>query len=597
MKKGESLWNDIVYTDVMQSEGFVVDYAVCTTYSLDMPTLLSVPFMLGSMTEVSESSMPPPHIILESINRSADKFVVFCNAGCIAVPQSNSNVYALLEKSIVQVALGDKGKGFVNFHPKLWVIKESNPQTGERQIKLVVLSRNLTCSNDLDVVCELTAKVGKEKVSAEKFLKHKPLVDFLKWLQCKREKAIKDKIDAICKDIECIEKFDLNDTFVDYSFYPMGINGYNGVDQCLEGSILEGALQMLVISPFVDEWCLGKLCSISVASKTLITRYSSLTAPLMAKYNNESGFKDGIYVPKDVLTDEEGKDIAVDLHEKVYFVQKRNGCHLYLGSTNATKNGFGRNVEFLLHLQFAKGRISYDSYRGALINDTSESLFESVTAPPDTVADTKAADSEQVLRMVIAAIESASFCQDGDGYNVAIKCKELVLADTVSIYPLGDESKRVSLSCNVEFKGIALDRLSQFYVIEVGDIKRVIKVETTNMPKDRDDAIFRSVIKENEFFSYISFMLAENGEQYLHENQLQGKGLAQWETSGSEPVIYSSLYEDMVQMAYNNPARIDDIRTVIDRLGADSDVVPVEFKNMYDKFLEAVEKIKKLKKK
>ena len=92
-------------------------------------------------------------------------------------------------------------------------------------------------------------------------------------------------------------------------------------------------------------------------------------------------------------------------------------------------------------------------------------------------------------------------------------------------------------------------------------------------------------------------MLAENGEQYLHENQLQGKGLAQWETSGSEPVIYSSLYEDMVQMAYNNPARIDDIRKVIDRLGADSDVVPVEFKNMYDKFLEAVEKIKKLKKK
>ena len=43
----EAIWNDIVYTEVMQSEGFVVDYAICTTYSLDMPTLLSVPFMLG----------------------------------------------------------------------------------------------------------------------------------------------------------------------------------------------------------------------------------------------------------------------------------------------------------------------------------------------------------------------------------------------------------------------------------------------------------------------------------------------------------------------------------------------------------------------
>ena len=50
----DTLWNDIVYTEVMQSDGFVVDYAICTTYSLDMPTLLSVPFMLGTMAELTE---------------------------------------------------------------------------------------------------------------------------------------------------------------------------------------------------------------------------------------------------------------------------------------------------------------------------------------------------------------------------------------------------------------------------------------------------------------------------------------------------------------------------------------------------------------
>ena len=52
----EALWNDIVYTDVLQSDGFVVDYAVCTTYSLDMPSLLSVPFMLGTMTDLTEAT-------------------------------------------------------------------------------------------------------------------------------------------------------------------------------------------------------------------------------------------------------------------------------------------------------------------------------------------------------------------------------------------------------------------------------------------------------------------------------------------------------------------------------------------------------------
>lgn len=115
----EALWNDIVYTDVLQSDGFVVDYAVCTTYSLDMPSLLSVPFMLGTMTDLTEAIMRSPHLILETINQSAGKFAVFCNAGCIAIPQANSKVYSLLEQSVVQVTLQAKGGGFINFHPKV----------------------------------------------------------------------------------------------------------------------------------------------------------------------------------------------------------------------------------------------------------------------------------------------------------------------------------------------------------------------------------------------------------------------------------------------------------------------------------------------
>lgn len=65
----DALWNDIIYTDVLQSNGFVIDYAVCTTYSLDMPSLLSVPFMLGTMTDLTETAMRSPHLILETINK------------------------------------------------------------------------------------------------------------------------------------------------------------------------------------------------------------------------------------------------------------------------------------------------------------------------------------------------------------------------------------------------------------------------------------------------------------------------------------------------------------------------------------------------
>ena len=148
----DNLWNDIVYTDVMQSEGYVVDYAILTTYSLDMPSLLSVPFMLGAMSDMTEATMRSPHLVLQAVNKSAGKFSVFCNAGCIAVPQVNSKIYTLMERSVVQVALPPKGNGFVNFHPKVWVIKETNPDRKESKIEVVVMTRKKTCANDLDVV-------------------------------------------------------------------------------------------------------------------------------------------------------------------------------------------------------------------------------------------------------------------------------------------------------------------------------------------------------------------------------------------------------------------------------------------------------------
>lgn len=72
----EALFNEVMYNEVLASDGFVVDYAVCTTYSLDMPTLLSVPFMLGTMSELTDDAMRSPHYVLEAINKSAGKFAV-----------------------------------------------------------------------------------------------------------------------------------------------------------------------------------------------------------------------------------------------------------------------------------------------------------------------------------------------------------------------------------------------------------------------------------------------------------------------------------------------------------------------------------------
>lgn len=591
----DTLWNDIVYTEVMQSDGFVVDYAICTTYSLDMPTLLSVPFMLGTMAELTEDTMRSPHFILETINRSADKFAVFCNAGCIAVPQANSKLYSLLERSVVQVTLPNKGNGYINFHPKLWVIKETNPETGEKQIKLVVLSRNLTCSHDLDVVCEMVGKIETEPATEKAQKKHAPLADFLTWLIEKEESStIKKKIKAICEDIRCIERFNLEGSpFEDYSFFPMGISQYDGTTACLEQNILKHAAEMLIISPFVDHNVLKKMVNCTPnAKKTLITRHSSIKPEMMRMFNH------GIYAPKEVLTDKAEKDVIVDLHEKVYFIRSQEGNQsynrLYLGSTNATTNGFGRNVEFLLQLQFSPYKTSYDKFRSELINDSDECLFEKVVAIPDDDTTKEDVPNEMVLRTAIAAIQKAEVNSCNSLYSVTIHCCQSQLPkQSLSLYPLGCEGIESNLADGMVFTDLELAMLTEFYVIQTGDLRRVIKIPTTGMPEERDTAIFRSIINTKaKFINYLSFMLTDDIEQYIVETQLLEKENNSDKASAIEQQICTSLYEDMVRKAYTNPDRIAAIRQLIDK--AEENVRPENFKEMYDTFEKVLKQIKRL---
>lgn len=593
----DNLWNDIVYTDVMQSDGYVVDYAVLTTYSLDMPSLLSVPFMLGTISDLTEATMRSPHLVLEAVNKSAGKCSVFCNAGCIAVPQTNSKLYALLERSVVQIALPAKGTGFVNFHPKVWVIKETNPDTEGSQIKVVVLSRNLTCSNDLDVVCELVGSISAKPATRKSRIKHKPLADFLEWLAKRSTSKIRKQIRSIINDLDYVERFELTDApFDDYAFFPMGIDGYDGMEQCLEADMLGYATEMVVISPFIDQKTLAKMVACSPKTrKTLITRHASVSNEVLQLFKDN----DGVYAPKEVLTDKVEKDVVVDLHEKVYFIRRYEGNltynHLYLGSTNATQNGFGRNVEFLLHLRFAPYKTSYDKFRGELIYNGKDCMFEQVTAVPADIKGQENTSDELLLRQAIASIQKAEVKRHGEYCTVTIFCRKSRLPkEEVKIYPLGCEAMEKILTDGTIFEKMELAMLTEFYVLAVGDIRRVAKIDTAGMPTgERDCAIFRSIINtKGKFISYLAFMLTDDAEQYVLESQQMEKELAEMTVSSKEQEISVSLYEDMVRMAYTDPDRIAAIRSVIAK--ADASVIPDHFAELYTSFENAIKQIRRL---
>jgi hypothetical protein len=585
----EALFNEVMYNDVLASNGFIVDYAICTTYSLDMPTLLSVPFMLGTMSELSGDAMQSPHYVLEAINKSTGKFAVFCNAGNIHVPQNTkTNIYSLLEKSIVQIALPSNGKGFVNFHPKVWVIKESNPDNGIEQLKVVVMSRNLSTSDDLDIVCEITGVVSNSPANRKK---HKPLLDFLYWLQDKtKDRNIRKGIDELCDALSYVRKFETELPFEDYEFCPMGIPGHDG-KSCLD-KMLDHAAETIIISPFVDDNIVQQFAqSHPAARKTLITRHSSVTEHML-------GLNDGVYAVKEVMTDRTEKDTCVDIHEKVYFIRNSQNYlnYLYLGSTNATTNGFGRNVEFLLQLQFKPYNMSYDKFRKELIYDDKDCMFEQVTSMlPQDDSDNDDVQTELELNKAIRAIYEARVSAASDGtYDIRINCKKNIANIPVYIHPLYSPALKQKLVDGVEFKSLPLVSVTEFYLLEVGDIKRVVKIDTKGMPvEERDKAIFQSVINtKSKFINYLAFMLTDDPNEFLAESQQIERELLQGGTSSSDFEMTTSLYEDMVRAAYTSPEKIEAVKNVMDK--ADKSVIPANFENMYNQFVNALKRTKRL---
>lgn len=593
----DALFNDILYNDVLTTDGFVVDYAVGTTYGMDVPTLLSVPFMLGAMGELTADAMRSPHYILEAINRSARKFAVFCNAGCISVPDNiKTNIVSLLEQSVVQIALGNQGHGFVNFHPKVWVIKESSPDNQTSRIKVIVMSRNLSSSNNLDVVCELTGAVGNKQSSAAAKEKHKPLVDFLQWLKGKANgRHIRGHIDDLCESINLVERFALDGSpFEDYHFYPMGIPDYNGKETCLDSVMLDHSAETVIISPFVDDATIERFTKERAKCKrTLITRHASVTQKMLDAMN------DGVYAVKEVMTDKSDKAVAVDIHEKVYFIRncQTNINQLFLGSTNATQNGFGRNVEFLLALDFGPYKTGYDSFRREHINDAKDCLFEKVESVGESANEKVDYTQQHTLRQAISSIKRAVITpRENEKYDVCIELSKRCAFDCpVYLHPLYSPTRKMELANDMVFEGLALTELTEFYVISADEaIRSVIKIDTPSMPRDvRDKAIFRSVINTKaKFINYLAFMLAESAEAFIAENKqlemehfVQGKALADTEIS-------TSLFEDMVRTAYSDPERIKSIRGIIEK--ADKDVIPANFDHMYAQFEKVIAQIKRL---
>lgn len=549
--------------------GYTLDFAVGTTYSLDLEALLGVPVSLGLLGDADAEQMRSPLYVLEAIRTSSDKIAIFCNAGGIKLPDKIQSVYSLLEESVFQVKLSRNS----NFHPKLWVLKYSN-EAGKSYIKLLVLSRNLTFDSSIDLCVAMRGEVKHARR-----LKNKSLADILTFVGQYAKRAKQQQILSLAEDVMRVPTFEVEHPFEDYTFFPMGIPDYPGSDT----KLFEQKYDLFAVSPFLSDNVVQQLTE-NAGQKILVTRKSSVTKRTMEAF-------DHVFITKDILSDNEFGS-KQDIHAKLYFTTTQDGNYLYIGSANASHNAFYRNVECLLRLKYKLNCIGMKTFTQDFLPSENCPYEELTYIPEIPPADPSQKLIDEALREAVYALKRADVLSNGTAYSIQINAKELKTAEPVLIAPLQRQNLMTTLRPETVFDGLLLKEISEFFILRVQSQTLVVKVDTRGIPKDRDQAIYRGIIDSKaKFMTYLSFVLSESPASFTAEPDLLDDVLLCGNDRDGAGAATAAIYEKMLRVFHQNPNRLKGIADMIRRL--EPDVVGEDFVQMYQQFEAAAKKVRK----
>ena len=152
-----------------------LDFAVLTTYTLDLEALLALPVSLLSHPDGGlEELLADPLRLHQAIREAGDRVHAFVDETGIAIPRGARPLYSMLEPSVHAVRAPNGGR----FHPKVWVARFTAGASDAEDaalpdlLRVAILSRNLTFDRSWDVALasEASPRGGKRPVAASRRL-------------------------------------------------------------------------------------------------------------------------------------------------------------------------------------------------------------------------------------------------------------------------------------------------------------------------------------------------------------------------------------------------------------------------------------------
>ena len=570
-------------------EGYVLDGAVGTTFTLDLMTLLAVPlaFTLSDVQDRDGRIPTEPLSILESARRYAYRIVVFCHGGQTGVPRASQAALAFIEQSVVTVFPRRRGQPRGVFHPKVWVLRYAARDAADESIRyrLVCQSRNLTFDASWDTSLVLDGELDQERVRGHSV--NGPLAEFVQSLPALATEPIsnhqKGIITVIADELRRVrfnppEQLELN------RFLPFGLGSANAKYPDLEHRPL------LIVSPYLDGEFLRTLVRRRPRSVLVSRREALVTAPADAirAFDKVFAFRPGLE-PESEDTEESLPPLA-GLHAKVYVIDDGWKARVGIGSANSTAAALGdppRNVEFMVELVGSKSRFGID----ALLAPPSQGeagTFRSLIDEFDPEEAGTEAEDKDAIRLgylldgaseTIARADIRGTVDESDTGRYTLR---LVLDEPpdlpaeigkVACWPATLVADRQqSLEDGGEFTDLSLDELSAFLAIELratvdgkSESRRFARtIRLSGLPEDRLPRLIANMLRNRERFMQLLWLLL-SPDQDVSFGELSE--LLSSEGTGTDwGVALPGLLERMLETLGSDPRKLDAVASLLEDL-------------------------------
>lgn len=363
--------------------GYRLNHAVGTTFTLDMISALAVPlsFVRGAGEDPANAVA-----VLNAVRKVSDRIDIFCQAGLIRVPRNANDLLAVLEPIVHQVRVR-RGGGL--FHPKVWLLEYE--ADGDLIYRFLCSSRNLTPDGTWDLLVRLDGRpTEKPNNAAVPVIDNAPLARFIEALpglatvplEDQREQNLMGLADRVAsvswelpQDIRTLAFRPIGtgethpaDSLVGFLQNPEVAVGLNGRSD--EGRTFGG--NRLLVSPFIDDATVGFFAGAGARSVQVFGRGNQLdrlTPETLGNAKLTFHAIDDVGFTADDETENEGISGPEDLrglHAKAFFTDFDHTTHMLLGSANATRAAFGRNVEFAVEMSGPKNRIGTEKIAESL---------------------------------------------------------------------------------------------------------------------------------------------------------------------------------------------------------------------------------------